>query len=93
MWLWFALGVVLARGYQRPNFHRSNDTGLWRGSNDSQKATVRNCQRRLAADTGRVREVTSSRKPPCESASGGTPARFFEGEISAFGIAFSLGVM
>ena len=59
VWLWFALGVVLARGYQRPNFHRSNDTGLWRGSNDSQKATVRNCQRRLAADTGRVREVTT----------------------------------
>ena len=52
MWLWFALGVVLARGYQRPNFHRSNDTG-------------------------RVRERTIRRKPPCEIVSGHCPPAAF----------------
>ena len=30
----FAWGAVLAGGYQQPNLHRSNDTGLWRGSDD-----------------------------------------------------------
>ena len=55
----FAFGVVLDRGYRYPNFYRSNDTGNWRGSNDLQKITVRNCLRRLAADTGRVRAVTT----------------------------------
>ena len=52
-------GAVLDRGYRHPNFHRRNDTGHWRGSNDLQKISVRNCLRRLAADTGRVREVTT----------------------------------
>ena len=55
----FAFGVVLAGGYRYPNFYRSNDTGNWRGSNDLQKITVRNCLRRLAADTGRGRAVTT----------------------------------
>ena len=59
MQFWFDEGAVLVGGCRYPTMHRRNDTGHWRGSNDSQKATVRNCQRRLAADTGRVREVTT----------------------------------
>ena len=59
MKFWFALGVVLAGGCRHLDLHRSNDTGNWRGSNDLKKITVRNCLRRLAADTGRVREVTT----------------------------------
>ena len=55
----FTLGAVLAGGCRYPTMHRSNDTGNWRGSNDLKKITVRNCLRRLAADTGRVREVTT----------------------------------
>ena len=42
-------GAVLDRGYRHPNFHRRNDTGLWRGSNDSQKVSVRNWLRALPA--------------------------------------------
>ena len=40
--------------------HRSNVTGRWRGSNESQKIAVRNCQRAL----------------PAEIATGGTPEVF-----------------
>ena len=59
MQFWFDEGAVLVGGCRYPTMHRRNDTGHWRGSNDSQMITVRNCLRALPADTWRVREVTT----------------------------------
>ena len=66
--------------------HRSNDTGHWRGSNDSLKIIVRNWLRPLAADTGRVREVaiTDQLGAHCQRRLAAKKAAFRESEGSLF---------
>ena len=49
MQFWFDEGAVLVGGCRYPTMHRRNDTGHWRGSNDSQKISVRNWLRALPA--------------------------------------------
>ena len=59
MWLWFALGVVLAGGCRNPTLLRGKSSGPLAGRNHSPESFLRKLPRAPAPDTGRVREVTT----------------------------------